>query len=100
MRRRREEPQALSELLDGVASRLRRVDLRLIDRVRSVWVDTVDETIRERCRPLYIKDGVLVVAVPSGAYAQRVNQDSTVILAGFASLGDDAPHALRTSIES
>lgn len=100
MTRRREDPQQLGELLNGVAGRLRRVDLRLMDRVQPLWDGAVDDVIRERCRPLFIRDGILVVAVPSGADAQRVRQDATAILASFASLGDDAPRAIRTSLQT
>jgi hypothetical protein len=43
-----------------------------------------------------VKNGVLLVSVPSGAFAQRVMSDATTILEGFSSLGTRAPTALRT----
>ena len=96
MRRRDEEPVALGELLNSVAGRLRRVDLRLIDEVRRLWPTVVDPVLAETCRPEMIKDGVLVVSVPSGAFAARVASDAASILRGFEVLGARAPTSVRT----
>lgn len=96
MRRRDEEPVSLGELLDTVAGRLRRVDLRLIDEVRRLWPSIVDPVLAETCRPEMIKDGVLVVSVPSGAFAARVTSDAATILRGFEVLGASAPTGVRT----
>jgi hypothetical protein len=96
MSRRRDEPASLGEVLGVVAGRLKRVDLRLIDEVRQLWPTIVEPVLGEHCRPEFVKDGVLVVSVPSGAFAQRVNADAAAILAGFASLGERAPTSLRT----
>ncbi len=100
MRRKNEEPAALGDILNVVAGRLKRVDMRQIDQVRSIWDESVDEPLRGRCQPLFIKDGVLVVEVPSGAFAERITQDAPRILVAFASLGDDAPHSIRPTIAS
>lgn len=96
MRPRDEPPANLADLLTTLAGRLRKVDLRLIDEVRNMWPDVVDATIAERCRPEFIKNGVLLVTVPSGAFAERVQRDAATILEGFASLGERAPTSLRT----
>ena len=98
MRGKRGEPASLGDILHVVAGRLKRVDVRLIDQVRAIWDDNVDEVLRGRCQPLFIKDSVLVVEVPSGAFAQRITQDSARILADFESLGEDAPRSIRTVI--
>ena len=98
MRRRDEQPAALGDLLDTLAGRLRRVDLRVIDEARRLWPTVVDPVLAESCRVELIKDGVLVVSAPSGAFAQRVAQDSPSILAGFAVLGASAPKAVKTVI--
>ena len=98
MRRKREEPAMLGDILNVVAGRLKRVDMRQIDQVRAIWHDSVDEPLRERCHPLFIKDGVLVVEVPSGAFAERIAQDAPRILVAFESLGGDAPHSIRPTI--
>ena len=79
-----------------MAGRLRKVDLRLIDEIRDMWPSIVEPVIAEHCRPEFVKNGVLLVSVPSGAFAQRVTSQSKTILEGFSSLGDRAPTALRT----
>lgn len=98
MKRRDEEPVSLSDVLNTVAGRLRRVDLRLIDEVRRLWPSVVDPALAESCRPEMVKDGVLVVSVPSGAFAARVTRDADTILRGFAVLGANAPRSVRTTL--
>jgi predicted nucleic acid-binding Zn ribbon protein len=72
------------------------VDLRLIEEIRAMWPHIVEPALAQHCRPEFVKNGVLLVSVPSGAFAQRVNTDSARILAGFAPLGERAPTSLRT----
>ena len=96
MKQRDEQPAALGELLNTLAGRLRKVDLRDIDEIRSLWPSIVEPVIAEHCRPEFVKNGVLLVSVPSGAFAQRVMSDATTILEGFAPLGSKAPTSLRT----
>lgn len=98
MNRFNDEPRHLGDVLHVLAGRLRKVDIRLIDEIRTLWPTIVDPVVSEHCRPEFIKNGVLLVTVPSGAFAQRVNLDSPTILAGFVSLGDRAPTALRAVI--
>jgi predicted nucleic acid-binding Zn ribbon protein len=96
MKSRDEQPAKLAELLDTLAGRLRKVDLRDIDEIRTLWPSIVEPVIAEHCRPEFVKNGVLLVSVPSGAFAQRVMSDATTILEGFSSLGTRAPTSLRT----
>ena len=95
MRRVNDQPRSLGDLLNTLAGRLRRVDLRQGDELQTLWREVADPVLVEHCRPEFIKDGVLVVKVPSGAFAQRVNADRAHILAGFAILDDRAPTSLR-----
>lgn len=99
MRSRGEEPAPLGELLNALAGRLRRVDLRQIDEARRLWPTVVDAVLAEHCRVEFIKDGVLIVSVPSGAFAQRVVAESPSILKGFSSLGKSAPTTLKTVLK-
>jgi predicted nucleic acid-binding Zn ribbon protein len=99
VRRRDEHPAALGELLNTLAGRLRRVDLRLIDEARELWPTVVDPVLAEHCRVELIKDGVLIVSVPSGAFAQQVMMQSPSILTGFSSLGARAPTSLKTVLK-
>ncbi len=96
MRNHNEQPSPLADLLNTLAGRLRRVDLRLIDEIRELWPNIVEPVVSQHCRPEFVKNGVLLVTVPSGAFAQRVMIDSVSILEGFAPLGDRAPRSLRT----
>jgi predicted nucleic acid-binding Zn ribbon protein len=96
VRDRNEQPTTLGDLLNTLAGRLRKVDLRLIDEIRALWPAIVEPAIAEHCRPEFVKNGVLLVSVPSGAFAQRITTESVSILEGFASLGDRAPTSLRT----
>ena len=91
-----DQPKKLGDLLHTVAGRLKKVDLRLIDEIRQMWPKIVDPVLAERCRPEFIKNGVLLVTVPSGAFAQRVALESPKILAQFETLGDRAPTSIRT----
>jgi predicted nucleic acid-binding Zn ribbon protein len=96
MNARDEHPAKLGDLLNTLAGRLRKVDLRDIDEIRELWPRIVDPVIAEHCRPEFVKNGVLLVTVPSGAFAQRVMSDATTIVEGFAPLGERAPTSLRT----
>ncbi|MGA7836108.1 MAG: DUF721 domain-containing protein [Acidimicrobiales bacterium] len=92
----RDDPAPLSDLLNTLAGRLRRVDLRLIDRARELWPNVVDPILAEHCQVELIKDGVLIVSVPSGAFAQQIRLESPSILSGFSALGTGAPTSVKT----
>jgi predicted nucleic acid-binding Zn ribbon protein len=97
--RREEHPTTLGDLLNTLAGRLRRVDLRVIDEARQLWPTVVDPVIAEHSRVEMIKDGVLIVSVPSGAFAQQIAMQSSTILRGFSSLGTGAPTSLKTVVK-
>ena len=92
-------PSPLGELLNALAGRLRRVDLRVIDEARRIWPTVVDPVFAEHCRVEMIKDHVLIVSVPSGAFAQQIRLRETTILSGFSSLGESAPTSLKTVLK-
>jgi predicted nucleic acid-binding Zn ribbon protein len=96
VRGRDEQPAKLGELLNTLAGRLRKVDLREIDEIRQLWPSVVEPVIAEHCRPEFVKNGVLLVTVPSGAFAQRLMSDAPSILEGFVTLGERAPTSIRT----
>lgn len=93
-------PRALGDILNVLAGRLRKVDLRVIDEVRQLWPSIVDPVLAEHCQPEFIKNHVLLISVPSGAFAQRVNLEHETILRGLQPLGDAAPTSLRTVISN
>jgi predicted nucleic acid-binding Zn ribbon protein len=88
----------MSDLLSTMARRIRKVDLLVIDEIRQMWPSIVGEVVAQHCQPELVKNGVLLVAVPSGAFAQRLLEDHDVIIAGFAPLGSRAPSSLRPLI--
>ena len=98
MSRRSERIVPLSEMLDVLAGRLKKVDLRIIDDIQALWPTIVEPVVAQRCQPEMIKEGVLIVRVPSGAFAQRIISDTPLILRGFSVLGDKAPTSLKTRI--
>ena len=98
MRRRDEEPARLGDVLDALASRIRRVDLRSIDEVRARWASLVDPALAESCRPEFVRSSTLVVSAPTGAHAQRVRARSATILAGLADLEGGAPTSLKVVV--
>ncbi len=100
MRRFSNQPEGIGDILNTLASRMKKVDLRIIDEVRNLWPSIVGEVLAQRCRPELVKNGVLLISVPSGAFAQRILEDQEVILAGLSSLGERAPVSLRPLIES
>lgn len=91
----RDQPQPMADILATLARRIRKVDLLVIDEVRTLWPTIVDEVVATRCHPEFVKNGVLVIGVPSGAFAQRLIEEETSILTGLAVLGERAPVALR-----
>jgi predicted nucleic acid-binding Zn ribbon protein len=59
----------------------------------------VDPVIAEHCRVELIKDGVLIVSVPSGAFAQQIRLESASIVRSFSSLGSGAPTSVKTVLQ-
>ncbi|MDE3008043.1 MAG: DUF721 domain-containing protein [Acidobacteriota bacterium] len=96
----RREPAPLNELLNTLAQRIKRVDLRLIDELRDRWQRDADPLLAQHCRPERIDRDVLVISVPSGAFAQRVREETPALLMIFSYLEERAPRSLRTELRS
>lgn len=97
-RRGEREPEALANALEAYVRRFRRVDVNVMAEINERWPDLVGRSIAERCRPEIVRDGVLLIGVPSGAFAERLELDAEAILAAFADLGERAPTALRCHV--
>jgi len=95
MKRFGDQPTAISDLLTTLAGRVRKVDLLVIDEIRALWPSIVGEALASRCHPELVKSGVLLIAVPTGAYAERLLEEEAVILQGLSSLGERAPTSIR-----
>jgi predicted nucleic acid-binding Zn ribbon protein len=88
-------PRALGDSLRQLAQRYRRVDIAAVDEVRRRWPEVVGEALAARCEPQYVREGVLVVRVPSGAFAQRLRMEEGTIIDALSDLGDRAPTTVR-----
>jgi len=96
MTRSKDEPQHLADLLRVMAKRVKKVDLTVIEEIRQHWSQLLEPTLARECQPEFVKDGVLVISVPSGAYAQQIGVERDAILRGLMVLGDRAPTSLKT----
>ena len=96
MGRSSDQPQHLADVLRAMAKRVKKVDLTLIEEIRLHWPTIVDANLATTCHPQFVKNGVLVISVPSGAFAQQINIERDVILSGLTILGDRAPTSVRT----
>ena len=96
MTRPGDHPLPLGEVLRGLARRVRKVDLTVMEEILALWPTLLAPSVVQQCRPEFVKNQVLVVSVPSGAYAQHVMWESETILRGLAGLGDRAPQSIKT----
>lgn len=96
MSRNVDQPEPLGDLLRTMAGRVKKVDLTLIEKIREHWPTLVEPVVAHACRPEFVKNRVLVVGVPSGAFAQQIQLEQESILRGLAVLGDRAPTSLKT----
>jgi hypothetical protein len=100
MTRYHDGPRSLGESLRDLASRYKKVDLLVIDEIRDRWDAVLGETLAAKCVPTIVRDGVLVIEVPSGAFAQRIRSEESHILAALSELGERAPKSLRVTVKS
>ena len=96
MGRSSDQPQHLADLLRTMAQRVKKVDLTLIEEIRQHWPTLVEANLATTCQPEFVKNGVLVISVPSGAFAQQILVERDVILSGLRILGDRAPTSVKT----
>ncbi len=95
MSRVNEGPRSLGESLRQLAARYRKVDLLVIDEIRQRWPEIVGEALARRCTPELVRDGALIVRVPTGAFAERLRMDERSILSAYADLAERAPTSLK-----
>jgi hypothetical protein len=79
-----------------MARRVKKVDLTLIQEIQERWPTLVEPAVASVCHPEFVKNRVLVISVPSGAFAQQISLDQESIIGGLALLGDRAPTSLKT----
>jgi predicted nucleic acid-binding Zn ribbon protein len=98
MRRRDDGPRSLGDSLRDLVGRFRQVDFDAMTEVRERWADLVGDALATRCEPLVVRDGVLYVRVPTGAYAEAMRRESARIIEGLSDLGEHAPREVRTTV--
>lgn len=96
MTRFSDQPAPLSDLLRTVAKRVKKVDLNVMEEIHALWPTLVEPVIAQVCHPEFVKNHVLVISVPSGAFAQQILLEQESILEGLAVLKDKAPQSLKT----
>jgi predicted nucleic acid-binding Zn ribbon protein len=79
-----------------MAKKVKKVDLTVIEEILRLWPEIVDPALAGECRPEFVKNRVLVVSVPSGAFAQQILLDQDSILRGLAVLKGRAPISIKT----
>jgi predicted nucleic acid-binding Zn ribbon protein len=98
MSTRKFEPEKLGDTLAVLMKRYRRVDVSAIETVRERWTQLVGSSLAEMCVPEVVKDGVLYVRVPSGAYSQKLQMDAEKIITALEDIGPSAPHSLHVTV--
>jgi hypothetical protein len=96
MSRFSDKPEPLGDLLRTMAKRVKKVDLTVIEEIRDLWPTLVAPAVAAVCQPEFVKNHVLVISVPSGAFAQQIALDQESILEGLTPLKDRAPTSLKT----
>ncbi len=76
-------PIPIGDALRTVAGRVTQTDLLGMAEISAVWADVVGERLAEEARPSTLKDGRLVVSVPSSVWAGQVRLLSAEILDGL-----------------
>jgi predicted nucleic acid-binding Zn ribbon protein len=91
-------PKSLGDSLRDLVSRYRKVDLAVMDEIRRRWPELLDAKVAARCEPQVVREGVLYVQVPTGAYAEAIRRSESSILERLADLGERAPVAVRAVV--
>jgi hypothetical protein len=50
------------------------------------------------CHPEVVREGVLYVAVPNGAFGQKLRMNAEKIIQGLSDISDGAPTSLQVTV--
>jgi predicted nucleic acid-binding Zn ribbon protein len=98
MNARDEGPRSIGDSLRELVARFTRVNLEVMNDVRTRWPQLAGEAIAARCEPEVVKDGILYVRVPTGAFAEALRRATPRILEGLSDLGPHAPTQVRAVV--
>ena len=92
------EPERLGDTLAALIKRFRHVDLSIMEQIIERWPSLVGPELAEVCRPEVVRDGVLYVAVPNGAYGQKMRMTAENIISGLSDISAEAPTSLQVTV--
>jgi len=95
---RNREPERLGDTLAALVRRFRHVDLSVMDQILERWPALVGPEMAEVCHPEVVREGVLYVAVPSGAFGQKMRMNAEKIITGLSDISADAPTSLHVTV--
>lgn len=95
---RQRDPERLGDTLAALVRRFRHVDLTAMEQILERWPALVGPELAETCRPEVVRDGILYVGVPNGAYGQKLRMNAENIIIGLADISGDAPTALQVTV--
>lgn len=96
--RRPSEPEKLGDTLAALLRRFRHVDLSAMETIRARWPDLVGADMADLCHPEVVREGVLYVAVPNGAFGQKLRMNAEKIIQGLSDISDGAPTSLQVTV--
>lgn len=92
------EPEKLGDTLAALIRRFRHVDLSVMEEIQQRWPELVGPDIAELCRPEVVRDGMLFVAVPNGAFGQKIRMNAENIIAGLRDISGDPPTSVQVTV--
>ena len=95
---RNHEPERLGDTLAALIRRFRHVDLSAMELIIARWPSLVGENLAASCHPEVVRDGVLYVAVPNGAFGQKLRMNAENIIKGLSDISADAPTSLHVTV--
>lgn len=95
---RQREPERLGDTLAALIRRFRHVDLSIMEQISERWPTVVGPEMAEACHPEVVRDGILYVAVPNGAYGQKMRMNAENIIQGLSDISGDAPTSLQVTV--
>ena len=95
---RQREPERLGDTLAALLRRFRHVDLSIMEQIMERWPALVGPDLAETCRPEVVRDGILYVGVPSGAFGQKLRMNAENIIQGLSDISAHAPTSLQITV--
>ena len=92
------EPEKLGDTLAALVRRFRHVDLSVMEEIQQRWPELVGPDIAEICHPEVVRDSILFVAVPNGAFGQKIRMNAENIIAGLRDISGDPPTSVQVTV--